>query len=538
MAGSSSNQLARLLKRNKCQWPESEKSTGRYYRTMGRDTYWEAVGTARETFTRIGDEFRSYLEKNSDPVSRTVTWSMYMIGRTKETAEPTIMFCCTDLSCRKRVMKTIEDSGILKNYPGVRVGHSSKPPDFDQLVRLAAETLDSPPLDAGQPMDGVDIYSDLSTKACGARLYLKAFASNTAFEQKATAGGIVRWGNKYFFLTVAHAFIGCAETFPPDESDCDFEFDIGQSGWEDEDDFIESTSMGSISPEPDMYASSNSSEIAFEASASLSSDSQGSPYQRSSTGTEDMIAPVHGASDSNPVEPTTRDSCLEVVGHLAKLPPLGVHFDLDYALIEISNPQFYTFNCIPLEDGAEQPFLYSERVARIKQENTSILAVTGSTGLIKGALSGTPTFMKTPSSSTIQELWTVQLRGELATGDCGSWVVDSKNGDLLGHIVAGSPATGVAYIIPAYEIFEDLKQRFGEEIRLPVRDESTTDPADVPALTSQILSLHGAISSSTHDLTERGEARRKKDVNSDSAYYSERTDGRVCYYPLYILSMV
>ena len=47
-------------------------------------------------------------------------------------------------------------------------------------------------------------------------------------------------------------------------------------------------------------------------------------------------------------------------------------------------------------------------------------------------------------------------------GDSGAWVVDSA-GQLFGHIVAGDPMLGLAFIIPAYKIFDDIKSRFGEE---------------------------------------------------------------------------
>ena len=47
-------------------------------------------------------------------------------------------------------------------------------------------------------------------------------------------------------------------------------------------------------------------------------------------------------------------------------------------------------------------------------------------------------------------------------GDSGAWVVDSA-GQLFGHIVAGDPMLGLAFIIPAYKIFDDIKNRFGEE---------------------------------------------------------------------------
>ena len=56
--------------------------------------------------------------------------------------------------------------------------------------------------------------------------------------------------------------------------------------------------------------------------------------------------------------------------------------------------------------------------------------------------------------------------GRLEEGDCGSLVVDASTGDIYGHIVAGSPESGAAYIIPAYHIYDHLKRNFDRELKL------------------------------------------------------------------------
>lgn len=54
-------------------------------------------------------------------------------------------------------------------------------------------------------------------------------------------------------------------------------------------------------------------------------------------------------------------------------------------------------------------------------------------------------------------------------GDCGSWVVNAQNGDIFGHIVAGDITSGLAYIIPAYKVFDDIELRFGSRPVLPTQ---------------------------------------------------------------------
>ncbi|EDN98827.1 hypothetical protein SS1G_13686 [Sclerotinia sclerotiorum 1980 UF-70] len=80
---------------------------------MGKyNSCWEALDPARQNFIQIAEEIKEHLEKHSDPVTKPVTWTMYMIGRKRETAEPTIMFCSKEEDCRKKVKKTVVESRI------------------------------------------------------------------------------------------------------------------------------------------------------------------------------------------------------------------------------------------------------------------------------------------------------------------------------------------------------------------------------------------------------------------------------------------
>ena len=53
---------------------------------------------------------------------------------------------------------------------------------------------------------------------------------------------------------------------------------------------------------------------------------------------------------------------------------------------------------------------------------------------------------------------------------CVIRVINHANGDLYGHIIAGSSGTGTAYVIPATQVFENLEQRLGGVVSLPTRD--------------------------------------------------------------------
>ena len=462
MAGSSTGQFARLLKRNKPLWPEPEKSIGIEYCKMGRDnSCWEAVGAARETLVEAGTQVKTHLDTDSYPTAETIILSLCMIGRTKETAQPWIMICCKDARCRKRMRRTVEESGIMDKYPTVRVGNCSKQPDIDRLLPLAGETKDPELSDFdtghGLGISETYVYSDPSQNVFGTQLYLKDSKPNMTSWKKATAGGIVTTDNKYFYMTVAHLFTDEVKITSGDGSDSEFEFDIGQNeSEEEENELIETTSRASITPEPDEYASSNSSRII--------SDALESPLTVSYEELQQYGEEEDAKDEFAFIDDVEKPGALEFVGRLAKLSTDGPHPDLDYALIEIQRPDFPTFNRIQL---SETTSIIPWQVAQIKLQNTSIITVTGSSGVLKGILSGTPSFLKSPSSQLFQVVWTVRLDGKLAQGDSGSWVLDSKTGALLGHIVAGSPATGVAYLTPSIQIFIDLRSRFGREFRLP-----------------------------------------------------------------------
>ncbi|KAF1993617.1 hypothetical protein P154DRAFT_410832, partial [Amniculicola lignicola CBS 123094] len=83
-------------------------------------------------------------------------------------------------------------------------------------------------------------------------------------------------------------------------------------------------------------------------------------------------------------------------------------------------------------------------------------------GRVEGWLSQTPSYMRLPNSGIYQEVYTVCLETILQKGDSGSWVVGLESGLLHGHIVAGSPGSGMAYIIPSDQVFDDIQRRLGQ----------------------------------------------------------------------------
>jgi hypothetical protein len=402
------------------------------------------------------------------------------------------MFCSKEEGCRKKVRKTVEESGILDRYPGVRVGDCSRPPDFDRLVQLAGEasvTLEwlyrraTNILASDQGKEEKSrlggILREPSDVVCGSRIFLST-VENAASFRKATAGGILRSGDRFFYLTVAHAFvptIGPSTASITEDSGSDFEFDIGEDLDEDLDedqedgDFVETTSRGSITPDLLEYASSDDTETSVDALPSLAPHldvtSGRESCEEASSREGDTVNSSKNA-DTAPLDYPGPSS--ENVGQVFLESP-----HLDYSLIEISNLGLRTFNRIPLNRSLLQENLYPERIVNSLPLNTNVFAVTGSAGLLKGTLSGTPSFIMRQGSTRQDELWTVRLDGRLADGDCGSWVVEADGGDLIGHIVSGCPESGVAYIVPTYLVLEDVKIRCDLELKLSTAGDGWAD---------------------------------------------------------------
>ena len=154
--------------------------------------------------------------------------------------------------------------------------------------------------------------------------------------------------------------------------------------------------------------------------------------------------------------------------------------DLDYEVFEIDDPYYHNLNKIDLPSSGDSiRHIIPNKIARTLVE-CPVWAATGTTGCVQGTMMRQPHYIKMEGSETFQEMWAVKLDRNTSKssetpqqafllifppvepGDSGAWVVDSA-GQLFGHIVAGDPMLGLAFIIPAYKVFDDIKRRFGSE---------------------------------------------------------------------------
>jgi hypothetical protein len=101
-----------------------DDSTGKPVGLLGgRDQCFEAAGPVKIDWEKVLHELKNVLVTYSPPVPGLLTFELYMIGRSKETAAPTIMFFHHQSGPRKEAVDAVRKSGLLKRYPGFRVGH-------------------------------------------------------------------------------------------------------------------------------------------------------------------------------------------------------------------------------------------------------------------------------------------------------------------------------------------------------------------------------------------------------------------------------
>jgi hypothetical protein len=142
--------------------------------------------------------------------------------------------------------------------------------------------------------------------------------------------------------------------------------------------------------------------------------------------------------------------------------------ELDYALLVLRNASAGSA-IESLKDTEESGFLHLPKFS--SRENlrhikiVDVHSTTASAGFLPGHIDCTATFFRSPYTSHYQEVYSVTFDKALAQGDCGSWVHNAYSRELHGHIIAGSPEDGIAYIVPAYQVFNDLQAFFTADKR-------------------------------------------------------------------------
>lgn len=454
----------------KTSWPNPEASVGRFIVRIGKESCWEAVGPARDVFVTLGEEIKRYLDDFSEPLPACVTWSIYMVGNTPESANPTIIFCCDEVAQRKEVRNTVRESKITAAYPSIALKHLPRAPDYNQLVLLASQTVESDtvmashlgtndsetPSRRNKPL----IFSTSGQIVPGAQLLIKS-THQDARARKATLGGVVRVGQNYYCMTTAHALAedtGLPAPIEPYEDE--LLFSDSEMNDESDDEEGEITSRGSLSS----VSSQGDADSRYSSpprSCSSSSDSWADVDALSQATSHILEGIPHTDPDATPV------TSLDTLNDFPISTPLvidfflssidGPHPELDYALLEIPSTFLSSLKAVGLPNDFQRT-----SITPLNPGDIRIFSCLASKGRVVGWLSQKPSYMRLPNSKISQQVYTVRLDAALQKGDSGAWVLGLDSGFLYGHIVAGSPGSGIAYIVPSGQIFDEIEQRLGQ----------------------------------------------------------------------------
>ncbi|KAK7430489.1 Protein png1 [Neonectria magnoliae] len=434
-------------------WPEPELSTGRCIGKVGKELCWVAKGPARDAFSALAPKIKAYLEKSIEPVSSWVTWSIYMFGKAPKNASPAVLFCCEVAAHRKQVRNAIKDSGILDQFPGIKTAHMPRPPDFDQLVQLADDGTTSAAYHRS-------VLACFSSNPCGMPLFVEPSVNDGIVCKQATVGGIIQLSDKFYYTTAAHVL--SPDTIPSyaEGVNSDDEFEIDDDSEEevessaDEKAWLAQRTDDAMSSQ---YASSAENEILQTPRSSSMPDMQATE--------EGSLYKSRRVLEKEP-SPSNSPS-LQRLGHvhLSSLdkPPSG----LDYALIKVTKPIHCTANRVTASSLSAKNQAKIHHIVTDGPKDVKILSST-SRGTLTGVMSGTPLYARLPNSNMFQDVYNILLDSRLEAGDCGAWIVDAESGDLYGHIVAGSPDSGAAIVIPFAHVFEDIELRASQRPRLPL----------------------------------------------------------------------
>ncbi|TDZ25775.1 hypothetical protein Cob_v000463 [Colletotrichum orbiculare MAFF 240422] len=471
---------------------------------------WWPVGVAHDIYeTRLKSSVDELATLTT--VEHAVTFiRLYMVGKSEVMAQAVIMVFCMDERAAETTKECPKKSGILKGFTGFTLGAGSLPLELQRPSRLLAGESSRSNLGqaAENSLRNADVFSTHPSPVIGRRFLRNEGGGRLT--SWAVGGVVLRWDDTFFQLTAEHTSTeeeSLDETFvsSPSIRKCTID------GLEDMDDSSsdvldhEILSHGSATPELSLYSPSfvsrgdTSDQISLEDGSLANSIGIWEPDDtfsvKETTGSSDTPGTSLSTTYGGPQPSGDRDS-IGKVGSVALQSSEGSQPGLDYAAVavDVSLDSDFVNNISIIDDGARKLLRVSDVATSSNRERRVLLATQADsfkTGLI---LPGTTLFSKKGSSS-FENLKTIQLDETVSLGDCGSAVIDRDSGALHGHLVRGCPGTGTAYVVPAFDVLQDLASR-GIKARLAPSD------ADSVELTKQLSIQHRGKSALTLGMEE------------------------------------
>ena len=335
---------------------------------------WEGEDTRdglRQRIDELVAEHEAEIYKGRSIRCDATTRHCWMLGSDKAYAQPTVVISHNDEVILKRTMRVIRRPKTLKSK-----GFKLKGCPNCDLVLLTKESMVNLFHHVDEARQGLPI------SLCGAELVVRDTV------RRATLGGVLILDGAYYGVTVAHAF---TEPQQASTDKLDSNAVLYDSDW----------------------AESSSEEERLGRGNESNCFSPGSPI---SSAHKETSSPVIARATSKAL------SILQCMGDfsvafISSQSPLrdvddGIYDDVDWALIEVSNPMYHGMNGVAT-NKKEESWLASSSF-RSSPPRGSILIVTCK-GTVRGLGTGTTCSIKLLGSSRTRIMWSIQTERRLGT---------------------------------------------------------------------------------------------------------------------------
>ncbi|EXJ88149.1 hypothetical protein A1O1_05077 [Capronia coronata CBS 617.96] len=136
---------------------------------------------------------------------------------------------------------------------------------------------------------------------------------------------------------------------------------------------------------------------------------------------------------------------------------------LDWTLFEITNPRLWRSNITRLSESTS--FIPRPGYNKKQAPGGNLIVLSGPGGPEAGVGLGMKSNICLPWSGKFVQAWLLDC--ELGVGSCGSWVIEPDSAVICGVIVAGSPETGLSWMLPADPIFKDILEKWEGSYEAP-----------------------------------------------------------------------
>ena len=437
----------RFWRRESKAYPHACTSLGSLIGVFHERYWWHAAGEARANFDSIEDEILEKLRTAfTDTYSSAVHFDLFMIGKSKDSATPTIMFFSEEKEARKTAKKVFEEAGLLDRLPGFRVGHQTRQPAVGSLIQPAAES--DKVLGHTRPDAFTEVFYDPSRPI--AALGMPIFVRHNQNVLKQATANVVFDGKKCVYMSVTHIFVQNEQATQEEPIDSDEEYDYG-SDTDDQDDLecVNITSRGSLSSLDEVRSSTDCLDVTVSSPASR--PNLLSKYSRLAFLTSKTSAASSLPSESDPHLAVATPQSIENLKYLGRLS--WCSFELDCALIDILSAEIYEK---VLELATQRTHVDLDH----PQSQDLVYAHTAN-NIISGQLSRDAKFVRLPGSSAFQKVWQVSLQAPLDWGDCGVLFLGFASNEPRGYVVTASLSKSIAFIIPVTKAFDSMQVKWG-----------------------------------------------------------------------------